>query len=72
MVGHSLCTVITNTLGSCYTRRMSCHTWLFFVSRDVLLTYVHSVQGNTDLEKYMCHADAMRRLPLNDAERDEV
>ena len=27
---------------------------------------------NTDLEKNMCHADAMSRLPLNDPECDEI
>ena len=30
------------------------------------------IHGNIDLEKNMCHADAMSRLPLNDPERDEV
>ena len=37
------------------------------------MTYPHIIiHGNTDLEKNMCHADAMTHLPLNDPERDDV
>ena len=39
-------------LRSCYTRRISCHTWLLLVSRDGILNYPHMIiHGNTDLEK---------------------